>query len=335
MLGFVCELTAKCNLQCSFCYNTWRSPNVPLPKSLAPETFATLLINTLRDANAGWVAFAGGEPLLYPKLAQIMQTINQALPEIKIGLASNGTALTSKRLDELIQSGLSYVELSLFAASHERYKCLTGADLLDHAHNAILTVKDRGLPLTIACTLLADGLDEFENIVLTAMTLGADFFAINPFTPTGYGALQADTHALSQQQIHTYLKLAQQLAQHIPTMSFTVTMPVEDCIISHAQYPNLKFSSCTCGLNKWVIDPEGFLRICEQNPERLGNLAINSFTELSKLPSVKRFREQNRFAKCTSCKQYGECGGGCRFRRTRDQHKIFFINSDFVSLDIF
>lgn len=316
MLGFVCELTGQCNLNCSFCYNTWRSPEVPVPEPLAPETFANLLINTLRDANAGWLAFAGGEPLLYPKLPQLMSAIKQALPEVKIGLSSNGTTLTPKRLDELIQCGLNYVELSLFAASPERYKRLTGFSLLDHAHNAILATKDRDLPLTIACTLLADGLDEFENIALTAMTLGADVFAMNPFTPTGHGATQNEALGLSRQHIQAYLDVAQQLAQRMPTMPFAVTMPVEDCIISHAQYPHLNFSPCVCGLNKWVIDPEGYLRTCEQNPERLGNLAIHSFTELSKQAAANSFREQNRFIKCVSCKQYGECGGGCRFRCT-------------------
>lgn len=156
MTGFICEVTPKCNLNCLFCYNTWRDPDAVQPQPLKPEVFAQILIPTLRQTHASWLAFAGGDPLLYSGLERLMAQIAKALPQIRIGIASNGVALTKKRLADLIKNGLNYVEISLFSASVARYQALTGKDQLIRAHKAILAVKEQGLPLTVACTLLAD-----------------------------------------------------------------------------------------------------------------------------------------------------------------------------------
>lgn len=146
-----------------------------------------------------------------------------------------------------------------------------------------------------------------------AMALGADAFAINPFTATGYGKLQRDQFQLSRKQLQTFLDKAQSLAQKIP-IPMLVTLPVEDCVIAHASYPNLRFSSCQCGVEKWVIDPLGDLRTCEQNHEHIGSLLEHSFTLLSAKASVKAFRDHNRKPECSICPKYIDCGGGCRFR---------------------
>ena len=313
MTGFICEVTPRCNLDCIFCYNTWRDPQSQQPEPLKPQAFAQLLVPALKQAQASWLAFAGGEPLLYPGLEKLMAQVVKALPKIKVGIASNGTALTKKRLTSLVQSGLSYVELSLFSASAARYQALTGKNLLVHAHKAALAVKEAGLPLTVACTLLADNTDEFEKIALTALALGADVFAVNPFTPTGYGKQRRDELELSRKQLEKFLEKAQSLAQKLP-LPFVVTLPVEDCVIAHARYPHLRFSRCECANGKWVIDPQGYLRICEQSHDRIGRLTEYSFKELSARACVKAFHANTRKPECLVCPQYGECGGGCRFR---------------------
>lgn len=313
MAGFVCELTPQCNLNCVFCYNVWRGGEVEQPVPLPPKEFAGVLVPALRQADGQWLAFAGGEPLLYEGLSELMQEVAKELPQVKLGLSSNGTLLSDERLDDLVRCGLSYVELSLFAASKVRYHALTGENLLDDAHASMLRVKARGLPLTVACTLLADGLDEFEDIVLTAMALGADSFAMNPFTPTGHGRAQQDVLGLSSQKLEQFLGLAQGLAEKI-SMPMLVTLPVEACVVAHSKYPALHFNRCVCGDEKWVVDPQGYLRTCEQNQERIGNLAMHSFAELSASQAVKCFRAQMRKPQCLNCKLYDGCGGGCRFR---------------------
>jgi len=315
MVGFVCELTPKCNLACGFCYNVWRGPGADHPRPLPPDQFADLLIRTLRDAKADWLSLAGGEPLLYPGLNLLLQRIAADLPQLKIGLLSNGTLLSAQRLAELARSGLRYVELSLFASSRRRYETLTGRDLLEAAHRAVLCVKEQGLPLTVSCTLVADGLDEFENVLMTAVALGADAVSLNPFTSTGHGRSREKEWELSRTQLERFLTIADRLAARMP-VPVNVALPVEDCVIPHAHYPHLHFAPCQCGSGKWVIDPQGSLRTCEQNETPIGNLSRQSFSELAAHRLVSDFRGQNCYPECKTCPKYNQCGGGCRFRST-------------------
>jgi radical SAM protein with 4Fe4S-binding SPASM domain len=96
-----------------------------------------------------------------------------------------------------------------------------------------------------------------------------------------------------------------------------VTLPVEPCIIDHGEFPNLEFGTCACGTGKWVVDPGGRLRTCEQNPEILGSLLESSFAELSTLGSAEAFRSDHLKPECSGCDMIARCGGGCRFVRTR------------------
>jgi PqqA peptide cyclase len=310
--GLVCELTPRCNLGCGFCYNPWRRPQSTQPEPLLPAAFAALLDSTARATDATWLTFAGGEPLLYAGLETLLADLSQRLPHLPLGLASNGTLLTEARLAALVSSGLGYVELSLFAASAPRYQALTGKDALATAQAAIPRVKAQGLPLTVACTLLADGLDELEDVMLTALALGADALALNPFTATGHGAAREADFGLTLETLARFLAMANHVAATLP-IPVSVTLPVEDCLLPHANYPHLHFGSCLCGQDKWVIDPQGQLRTCEQNETPIGNLAQHSFAELATRPAVQAFRRQHRHPHCSACPSFANCGGGCRF----------------------
>lgn len=313
MPGFVCELTPACNLACAFCYNTWREPGSAQPVCLSPEKAAEVFIRTFQDADAAWATFAGGEPLLYVGLEDVVSSVKQALPHMRLGIATNGTLLTDERLDALMAAGVEHVELPLFATSQERYQGLTGVDALHDVQMAMARVKARGLPLTVASVLLADGIDVFDDVVKTAFALGADQLDLNPFTPTGHSVAAREQFTLPRDMLKEYFYRANTLAGTLG-LTIAITIPIEDCMISHADYPNVHFGVCVCGKDKWVIGPDGFLRTCEQNDAVLGDLATTSFSTLASSDAVRCFREADRMPHCPECAAYKECGGGCRFR---------------------
>lgn len=92
-------------------------------------------------------------------------------------------------------------------------------------------------------------------------------------------------------------------------------VPCEHCILETQHLQGIHFSTCVCGSAKWVIDPEGNLRTCEQSPVNLGNLFTDGFAILSSSSEVQQFRDANRFAHCKTKTCYPVCGGGCRFNR--------------------
>jgi molybdenum cofactor biosynthesis enzyme MoaA len=69
-------------------------------------------VNTIIIAGAG-------EPLLHPRLAEIISKFNKSAMEAH--LITNGTLLNKDRAQEIIHSGLDKLIVSLWACSPERY----------------------------------------------------------------------------------------------------------------------------------------------------------------------------------------------------------------------
>jgi radical SAM protein with 4Fe4S-binding SPASM domain len=144
--------------------------------------------------------------------------------------------------------------------------------------------------------------------------MGADAVALNRFVPTGRGRINQNDLYLKKQDLLTALELADKAAAEAGIFVYT-GIPVEPCTAQWKLFPEITFSTCHCGEVKWAIDPRGNLRTCEQNPETLGNLLENSFSEIveNSKNSIDSFRQWRNSEGCFSCSLPGECSGGCRF----------------------
>ncbi len=87
-------LLTPCNLACDFCYRDTAAPS---------RLTADFLVDLLTQA-AEWgvleVAFGGGEPLLFPGFASLVQRLHELTP-LGINFTTNGTLLTPELLNEL------------------------------------------------------------------------------------------------------------------------------------------------------------------------------------------------------------------------------------------
>lgn len=306
-LGFIHEITGRCNLACAFCYNPWRADE-RTPSELSVGENGALLEAVLRDSGATWLTFAGGEPLLYEGLETVMQRVHQQFPKVRLGLATNGLLLPD-RLESLVAAGLAFVEVSLTA---EEAAC-----------RAIALSRTHGLAVTAAIVLHADLQERLEDLLRTAWALGADHLALNRFVPRGRGARHEAELGLTLMALNHLLTIADRVAGELGC-AISVTTPVEDCLLPHTRYPHLAFGSCVCGASKWIIDPQGHLRVCELEALRLGDLRVTGFPELARHPAVARFRRETRSEACGTCTAQPHCGGGCRFtpgtKRLRTAH---------------
>lgn len=325
-LGFVYEITPRCNLGCGFCYNVWRQPGCDLPDELDPKTACRMLQRVLQDGDAQWLTFTGGEPLLYENLDSVIAFVRETFEHVRIGLATNATLLTPARLGRLIEAGIQYVEISLFAADNAGYRDITGVDTFDVVREAIAQVKSRNLPLTVASILSKPTAANLETVIDIAFALGADILALNRFVPTGRGRENEEAFSLSIAELDSLLTLADGKSEKLG-LEISVTIPVENCILPHRRYPHLHFGRCVCGQDKWAIDPRGNLRTCEQNAEILGSLLDERFTSLRRLEAVESFRRQNATADCPQCTYYSNCGGACRFVKTKQKSCKLVLSS--------
>lgn len=155
------NLTELCNRKCVFCPRA--DPNaypnqdlhisLDLVKSIAEELQHIMF--------QGRVVFCGyGEPLLHPRIADIVRVFTDH--DIKTELVTNGDLLTSSVLNDLIDSGIDYIQVSLYDGEHqvdfftELFKARDFSDytLRDRWHGP---EDDYGVGLTSRCQTVSVG----------------------------------------------------------------------------------------------------------------------------------------------------------------------------------
>jgi radical SAM protein with 4Fe4S-binding SPASM domain len=304
----VWEVTRDCPLDCLYCYNVWKSPyadRVPEPPPRSIDIAAA--IGAARPAA---VTLTGGEPLLHPELPRIISLL--AGHGILVGVATSGQLLDRPGADELVQAGAGRIEISLPSVDRDGYRRLTGTDGFSAAGKAMLAAVASGARLTVSHVMTAFDPGGADRVIELAFALGAEAVALNRFVPGGEGLLHLQELRLSREALRYALSLANEAALRFPVPVY-VTIPVEDCLFPHADYPGLRFCSCVCGSEKWAVDPWGRVRVCEQSPSVLGSLLEAPFSELASNPAVEVFRNTWKKDVCRSGAGCRQCDGGCRF----------------------
>ncbi|HEX3684777.1 MAG TPA: radical SAM protein [Bryobacteraceae bacterium] len=95
----------RCNLSCTYC-NEYDSYSKPVPLDTIRHRLE--LLGKLRTAV---ITLSGGEPLLHPDLDDIIREIRKNAP--LAGLITNGYLLTARRVQELNEAGLDYLQISI------------------------------------------------------------------------------------------------------------------------------------------------------------------------------------------------------------------------------
>ena len=177
------SLTEKCNLRCVYCMPedgvnlTNRAQLLSLAERKRLLTmFAKLGMTKLR--------FTGGEPTVSNQLTELISHARSCNIE-NIGITSNGLLL-KERLDSLMASGLTSVNISLDTLCDTKFAAITRRDKkgLYRVLSSIYTSISKGLPVKINCVLFR-GLndDEIADFVQLTKDVKIDvrFIELMPF----------------------------------------------------------------------------------------------------------------------------------------------------------
>jgi MoaA/NifB/PqqE/SkfB family radical SAM enzyme len=95
----------RCNIDCGYC-NEYDKTSPPVPYETLCER-----IDRLAALGTSVVAFSGGEPMLHPQLDDLIRRIRRH--GMMAGLITNGYFLVEKRIRELNDAGLDYLQISI------------------------------------------------------------------------------------------------------------------------------------------------------------------------------------------------------------------------------
>jgi molybdenum cofactor biosynthesis protein A len=177
------SLSEKCNLRCLYCMPEDGVPVQPQSHLLSNDEIlqlATWFVGQGVDK----VRLTGGEPLLRKDLVDLVGRLSDLGLE-QIGMTTNGVTL-SKQLPELVEAGLTHVNISLDSLEPDKFARLTRRPPSYHAR-VIQAIEDCAVLLPhrtkINCVVLPDNVGELEDFCELTRQLPIDvrFIEYMPF----------------------------------------------------------------------------------------------------------------------------------------------------------
>lgn len=174
------QITRKCNQQCIICSNPpsgWKDLTLSKAKKL---------VNEYIKAGYEELILSGGEPTVYPHLAELIAYCQ--LKNFSMRLISNGQKMASiKYVETLVGAGLRHVGVSIYSNKKEVQAQLTGnVDALDNIKKALknlIKAKVR-VDICIAISKLnADHLSQVAKFIIKNYP-EVDHFIFNNLDPT-------------------------------------------------------------------------------------------------------------------------------------------------------
>ncbi len=171
------SITEKCSLRCTYCMPEQGLPAIARDHLLTAAEIARLVAIAVRDLGVHDVRFTGGEPLMRADLAEIIRRSSAvaALPgggRASISMTTNAIGL-DHRIRELVDAGLTRINISLDTVDRDHFARLTRRDRLPSVFAGIQAAKEAGLtPLKINAVLMRDTLAGAADLLEWALENG-------------------------------------------------------------------------------------------------------------------------------------------------------------------
>lgn len=309
------EMTINCNEHCLHCgSNCSTSAETETPLSdLEILQFLIRLKKQLEDDNKDlpFLDITGGEPMLRPNLCDLMKTIKEL--GFNWGMTSNGLLIDEKKAQELKESGMSSIAISLDGTEevHNWFRQNKNAYRLAlQSIKALSSVDFKNVMVTtVVHSRNIDELDKIKEIVLST---GCDTWRIISLDPIGR-ALNNDDIFINDEQ---YKKMIDYIVKEREKDDI-------DVIYGCNYYLGLEYERklrpwyyfCQAGITVASIQYNGNISACldiERRPDlTFGNIRQDDFYD-KWLNSFQIYRQDKEKLsnKCKDCEAKNNCHGG-------------------------
>ncbi|GAA1918129.1 GTP 3',8-cyclase MoaA [Streptomyces sodiiphilus] len=155
------SLTDRCNLRCTYCMPEEGLSWLAKPELLTDDEIVRLVSVAVTRLGVTEVRFTGGEPLLRPGLAGIVERCAALRPRPRLSLTSNGIGL-ERTAAALRAAGLDRVNISLDTTDPEVFRRLTRRDRHADVLRGLAAARAAGLTPVKVNAVLMPGINDGE-----------------------------------------------------------------------------------------------------------------------------------------------------------------------------
>lgn len=304
------HITDRCNARCTHCYGEGRRRPDPGPEAIR-EILGAYQRLLGRLGRAGRLQVSGGEPLVAPRLFDVLEAARAA--RLPTRILSNGLAVTPALARELLGLGVRIVQVSV-EGDRTEHEAVRGPGSWEAAREGCARLSEAGIEVTVACTL-------HQGNRHAPLTLRRAFAGIarrvhaSRLVPVGEGAALAG-QLLSARQWAEAMREALApgpLPEGAPALLTRDPTWVGFHWSGRAAAAHCLAGGCSAGYNGLCVDVDGAVLPCRRLPVPVGNALTDDWHALlTEHPTLRLLRDRDRLeGACGRCGLRWLCGG-CR-----------------------
>jgi len=297
------EVTRRCPLACAHCYN-----NLPRGDRQAQLDELTTaqhyrILDEMAAAGCLWLLYTGGEIFARRDFLDLYKHAKGN--GFLITLFTNGTMLTDRIADQLMEWRPNTIEITLYGRTRQTYEQLTGVPgSFDRCMRGIELLLERGLPLSLKSVAVSLNRHEIWDMQRFADQLGVDFkfdAMMNPRIDCSQSPLAV---RLTPEECVEFDLLDPKRLSEWQLFASQHQRPV------HTPETSDQLYHCGGGVDSFAIDPYGRMSICVLSQQDRYDLKSGSFqTGWNEfLYRIRAGRKITRLTKCVSCELKAMCG---------------------------
>lgn len=283
------DLSNRCSLGCQWCHFAYTHTRGPLKgKAAKPAgavaggdlmdlTLAKSIIDQLIDAGVDSITWTGGgEPTLHPHFAEI---VSYAEGRIAQGIYTHGGHIVDRDLAPLLKRAMTFVYVSLDAASGEAYQRDKGVNRFEAVWDGVRALVNAEGQATVGVGYLItrENWRDAPVAAQLAAVMRADYIQFRPtiaYAQDTPGELAEDTGWLD-----LAIDCLEHLRRTIPHVEFDLQR-----FRDYQQWSGHGYATCWWSTLQTVITPNGKLWGCVNKREHpdaeLGDLSVESFADV-------------------------------------------------------
>jgi SynChlorMet cassette radical SAM/SPASM protein ScmF len=184
-------LTEGCNLACRHCWIAPKFDESGIMPSIPVDLFQKV-IDEAMPLGLKNVKLTGGEPLMHPRFAELLEIARQN--NLGVTIETNGLLCTPEVAADIARLPNRFVSVSIDGSDEATHEWMRGVPgCFEKAKSAIETLVQAGIRPQIITTLVRRNAGQIEEIVKMAEHLGASSVKFNVVMPTGRGEKLSET----------------------------------------------------------------------------------------------------------------------------------------------
>ncbi|MCR4800523.1 MAG: radical SAM protein [Bacteroidales bacterium] len=304
--------TFKCQMNCEFCFAHLGDK---LHNHLVEANKWNRIIDEFVEEGVSSLSILGGEPTLYPYLADIIKHVDGL--SIRFTLTTNGLSLSKDLIDVICNTkNLTVVfSIDLLKPTKVEQNSVHKSDI-DRIKELMNIFTSHGVQCRVNTVFVGQKEDELKEIADFCNSYKVEKFSL---------ALCYREEKSCAEDILKINKMGEYLRKYINDKGYRFLFTVEGCMlysssnldggIVKTEFQKLQYG-CECGNTILEIAPDGTLYACASligKQPYIGNVFTENWKDAwyksTVLNNLRKRRSTDE--KCINCTCYDFCGGGC------------------------